>query len=168
MTMDIPGKLTQQQEGPVFDWIDITTIGTKVEGLFDDNFVGPFNMGIDFPFYWLTKNELWISSNGYISFAPFNISSQGFGFPAPPRADNNNDLIAPYMTDLSAAGTNNPGEVYYYHDDANNRFIVSWENFPYWADNAADFSGSNTFQVILNASDSTITFQYLDMNGRLE
>ena len=158
-------KTNDATGGPTFSWVDITTMGTKVDGLADDNFVGPFDMGIDFPFYWLTKNELWISSNGYLSFAPFNISSQSFGFPAPPRADGDDDLIAPYMTDLSAAGTGNPAEVYYYHDAANNRFIVSWINIPYWTNNAAGFAGSNSFQAILNEADSTITFQYLNMSG---
>ncbi|MCB0845657.1 MAG: T9SS type A sorting domain-containing protein [Bacteroidetes bacterium] len=158
-------KTNSAAGGPTFNWIDITTVGTKVEDLTDDNFVGPFPMGIDFPFYWLTKSQLWIGSNGFISFQPANISSTAIGFPPPPTADGNEDLIAPYLSDLSFAGNNNPGEAWYYSDAAENRFIVSFLNVPYWTNNTAGYDGSNSFQVILDADDSTITFQYLDLTG---
>ena len=154
------------ENGPTFDWIDITTIGTEVTGLTDDNFIGPINMGLDFSYYWVTRSELYVGSNGYISFEPGNVASLAFGFPITPTVSAPNDLIAPFMCDLSPVGINNPGRVFTYQDTDNNRFIVSYINMPFWTSvNASGWTGANTFQVILDASDSTVTFQYLAQEG---
>ena len=44
-------KDSDEPDGPVYSWIDITTTGTLVTGLGDDNIVGPFTMDTDHPFY---------------------------------------------------------------------------------------------------------------------
>ncbi len=54
--------------GPFFEWIDIQTTGTLVTGLSDDNIVGPFDIGFEFPFYGMPKTRFWINSNGLVSF----------------------------------------------------------------------------------------------------
>ncbi|MEO0102427.1 MAG: hypothetical protein ABIK81_01850, partial [candidate division WOR-3 bacterium] len=41
---------------PVYNWIDITGIGDTIRGLADDNVLGPFPIGFDFPYYWYTVN----------------------------------------------------------------------------------------------------------------
>lgn len=163
-------KTNSATGGPNYSWVEITNTGTVVEGLGDDNFVGPFPLGIDFDFYWLKKTEVWISSNGHISFAPYVVSSGTDGFPPLPRAtDGKNDMIAPYLADLNAGenegGNPNLGQVLYYSDQANNRFIVTYKNIPYWVNNADGWQGANTFQVILNGDDNTILFQYKNMFG---
>lgn len=165
-------KTNTASGGPVYSWIDITNTGTVVEGLGDDNFVGPFALGIDFQFYWLDKTEVWISSNGHISFAPFNIASSqaagGFA-PLPNSGDGKNDIIAPYLADLNVGqnegGNPNLGQVLYYSDQAANKFIVTYKNIPYWVNNADGWQGANTFQVILDGNDNTITYQYQTMFG---
>ncbi|MEM6802404.1 MAG: T9SS type A sorting domain-containing protein [Bacteroidota bacterium] len=162
-------KTNSAAGGPQYDWVEITNTGTVVEGLGDDNFVGPFQLGIDFKFYWLDKTEVWISSNGHISFAPNVISSNNQGFPPFPRSDGKNDIIAPYLTDLNAGenegGNPNLGEVLYLSDPANNRFIVTYKNIPYWVRNSNGWEGANTFQVILDGNDNSITFQYKTLFG---
>lgn len=152
--------------GPTFSWIDITSIGTEVTGLTDDNFVGPFTMGIDFSYYWVSRSEVYIGSNGYLSFEPGNIASLSFGFPSTPNAGGPNDVIAPFMCDLSPVGVGNPGRVFYYQDTDNDRFIVSYINMPFWTqETSSAWRGSNSFQVIMDANDSTIIFQYLSQEG---
>src|SRR3974390_13025 len=54
--------------GPSYNWIDIKSKGTLVNGLLDDNTIGPFNLGFNFQYYMSTCNKIWIGSNGYISF----------------------------------------------------------------------------------------------------
>ena len=62
--------------GPTFRWVDISTRGTLVTGLGDDNFVGPIPMQFAFPYYWYTVNSFYIGSNGYINFSsPANFAS---------------------------------------------------------------------------------------------
>jgi hypothetical protein len=148
------------------DWVDITKMGTLVTGLADDNVVGPINMGMDFQYYWTTIDKIWIGSNGYIAFEPnVSIASVQTGFPLIPLIDGNENFIAPLLSDLNFSGIGNPGQVYTYHDQLNDRFIVSFINAPFWTNNTTglDIIGSNNFQIILSAADSTITFNYANM-----
>lgn len=149
-------KDSNEPGGPVYQWIDITTTGTLVTGLGDDNYVGPFNAG-GFQYYWYFREEFWIGSNGYIAFNPSNIASGASGFPVMPNPTGVNDFMAPYMSDLNFAGTGNIGQVYVKINS--DSIIVSYINVPYW-DATTNFSGSNTFQIILNKADNSITYNY--------
>jgi len=145
--------------GPTYSWIDITGTGTLVTGLTDDNSVAFINMGMDFHYYWGDYSSLKIGSNGWIGFD--NIGNIAHCFPTIPTPGGAGDnYLAPFMTDLNFSGLGNTAEVYYYHDVANNKFIVSYENVPWWINTPPDYIGSNTFQVILDNADSSITFQY--------
>lgn len=140
---------------PVYNWIDITGIGDTVRGLGDDNVVGPFPIGFDFPYYWYTVNSFFIGSNGYIAFDDNFLSAHPFqNFPSAARPNN---ALAALMSDLDFS-TGSPLCMYY----TNNRdtLIVSYINVPFWYT-----GGSNTFQIILTKADSTIYFQYQTQNG---
>ena len=56
--------------GPTFDYIDISGSGTRVSGLSDDNFAGPFPIGFSFSFYGIDYTDFYIASNGFIGFGP--------------------------------------------------------------------------------------------------
>lgn len=144
---------------PPFTWVDITTIGTKVNGLADDNIVGPITISGGFHFYWYDVTKLWIGSNGYISFRGQNIASP---FPASiPLTTGANDWIGPLLSDLNFNGTANPAECYYYSNS--DSFIVSFIELGFWQTSTTGYpyTGSNTFQIILSRLDSSITFNYL-------
>ncbi|KQC14473.1 MAG: hypothetical protein APR63_14200 [Desulfuromonas sp. SDB] len=143
--------------GPTYDWIDITTIGTQVTGLADDNVVGPFPIGFTFPYYWYSVNQVYIGSNGYCSFTHNNNLAHPFhNIPYPVLP---NDLLAIYTGDLTFDAGN--GECYYYTSPTNDTFIVSFIDVLEW-----DMPGTyHTFQVILTAADSTITYQFGAQNG---
>lgn len=141
---------------PTYSWFDITTIGTQVTGLADDNFVGPFSC-TGFQFYWYPVSQFWIGSNGYISFSPQNIASP---FPASvPLSSGANDWIAPLMSDLNFTGSGNTASCYYYANS--DTVCISFINVPFWANTSTQYTGSNTFQIILNKVDKSITFNYL-------
>lgn len=145
---------------PTYGWFDITTIGTQVTGLADDNIVGPFTASTGFQFYWYPVNQFWIGSNGYISFAGDNIASP---FPlSVPLSLGANDWIAPLLADLNFSGTSNPAQCYYYSNA--DTLCVSFINVPFYENSASQQTGSNTFQIILNKVDKSITFNYLSTN----
>ena len=147
--------------GPVFNWIDATINGTQVIGLADDNVVGPFVMQTNFPFYWYAKKNLYIGSNGYISFENGNIAAT---FPTIPGVGGTNDYMAALMTDLNFAGAGNPAQCWVL--DSADLTVVSYIDVPFWSPNTGTgYDGSNTFQIVLNRSDSTITYQYLDQQS---
>ena len=53
--------------GPSVSWIDTNSTWTRVNGLQDDNSVGPFNIGWNFHYYWTSYNTLKVGSNGWLS-----------------------------------------------------------------------------------------------------
>ncbi len=146
--------------GPVLDWIDIADPGNLVTGMGDDNWVGPFNIGFPFRYYWYDVDQFYIGSNGYLKFGdPFNMSQT---FPASiPLATTPNDFVAVYLADFYP-GQSGQGEVYQWTNNSDS-LIVSFIDIPEWTTTPP--AGSHTFQVILTDTDSSITFQYLSQSG---
>jgi len=138
---------------PVYAWEDITSRGTQVTTLADDNVAGPFSVPQGFQFYWYPITQFWIGSNGYISF---NGANQASPFPGSiPLATGANDWIAAHLSDLNFSGANNPAECYYYAN--NDSLIVSFIDVPYWTLPSPSYTGSNTFQIIISSVDKSIT-----------
>ncbi len=159
--------------GPAFNWVDITAWpdAVQVTGMADDNARGPFDLGFDFRYYWVDYSRVKIGSNGWLSFE--NPANLGSCFQAMPTASNTpNSTLAPFMSDLSFTSSYptlpNVGEVWYW-SNLQDSFVVSYLNVPWWNDDNGgtappDWAGSNSFQIIFDASDSSITYQYLDLS----
>lgn len=152
--------------GPTFNWVDIVGLpeATQVSGLGDDNVVGPFPIGFPFHYYWYDVSNFRVGSNGYIIFN-YSGGQIAHPFPTIPLNTGVNDFLAPFASDLNFAGTGNPGEVWYWKNQANDTLVVTFLNVPFWVQAAPTYSGSNTFQIVLSTADSSITFQYLDQQG---
>jgi hypothetical protein len=88
---------SEEDGGPDWEWSDISESGILIEGLGDDQVVGPLEMDFDFPFYGQTKNQFWISSNGVISF---NEQFIPFANSSIPTNSNYIDFIAWFWDDL--------------------------------------------------------------------
>lgn len=146
------------------NWVDVTTLSPAhidITNKFDDdNFFGPINFSFPFPYYWYSHNELYVQSNGAISFKPELLAA---GFAAIPFvAGATDDFLAVHMTDLTLnKSSSNNGKVYFW-TDFKDSVVVSWIDVPYFG---APSPGSGcTFQVILEAN-GTITYQYLKSQG---
>lgn len=64
----------------------------------DDEFSTAVAVGGSFPFFGETKTELFVSTNGWISFKPANSGTSGFGATSYPAGEG--DAIAPFAGDL--------------------------------------------------------------------
>jgi len=153
-------KDSNEPTGPTYQWWDITQVGTQLNGLGDDNFVGPVSLGNLYPYYWYNVSKCWVGSNGYISFGPGNIAAN---FPTIPDPSGVNNYVAGHMADLTFLGINNPGKVYTYANA--DSFCIEYQNVPYWSASSPGFTGSNTFEIILNRNDSTITVNFMSCTG---
>lgn len=158
-------KDSYEPGGPTFSWINIVTGDKKVEGLADDNFRGPFTLSHSGPtyfrFYWLQMDKFWIGSNGYISFGNTLLASP---FPGIPDSnDTRHNFISGLLTDLTFDGVGNPAECYY--EDNYDSLIVSYLNVPFYSSNIPYWTGSNTFQIILDKHDFSITVNFLSQSG---
>jgi hypothetical protein len=140
-----------------YEWFELSGIGTEVEGLSDDNNVGPFPLGFNFPYYWYEVDHCWIGSNGYISFSSnYNFSHPFSGIPNPGYS---NDLLAPLTGDLSFVDYNGnpyPDAKCYYWTNNTDSFAVQYTTVPEFANP----DSIHTFQVVLDATDSSITYYY--------
>jgi hypothetical protein len=143
--------------GPTYSWIDISGVGTEVNGLADDNVVGPFSVGFDFPYYWYTVNSFYVGSNGYIAFDDNTLEAAPF--PHIPSTVKPNNVLAAFMSDLDF--TVGSAHCYYWTNAALDTFIIAYHDVRFW--NSP--SSNNTFEIILTRADSSITFQYLAQTG---
>jgi subtilisin family serine protease len=140
--------------GPTFNWVDITGVGTPLN-LSDDDYA-EVSLPWQFPFYGVNKTSVKISSNGYLTFGTDGTDYSNDPIPDPTDP---NDFIAPFWDDLNPSVG---GEVYYYYDSANDRFIVEWFEVPHYF-----YGGPYTFEAILYP-DGEMLFQYLSMVSRLD
>lgn len=136
--------------GPVFDWIDITSLGTQLS-LGDDSYQ-MVDLPFDFPFYDSLRSTVYVSSNGFISFnssGASSLSNQNL-----PSTNSPNDLIALLWDDLYPGSG---GTVHYYGDSE--KFIVQYTDVREYGS-----SDNFTMQLILYRT-GNILLQYLEING---
>jgi hypothetical protein len=140
--------------GPAFVWNDITSTGTQLTGLTDDSFVGPVNLGINFPFYANTYSQVYVGSNGILTFGS---GSTSLGNQNIPDAGTPNDLIAWFWDDMNP-GTS--GQVYY--QTIGDEFVIQFNNY-----NEYGGTGQITAQVRLHKS-GNIMLYYNTLNGGID
>jgi hypothetical protein len=149
---------TVAPNAPVFNWINISGIGTPITGLGDDMVAGPFNIGFNFPYYWYRVSSFYLSTNGYIAFGDnFNASATfANSFPNPVRPNN---TVAPLMSDFDfTVGT---PSCYIWTNAANDTCVITYQNLQWWNQPTSCCS----LQIILAKPDSSITFQYKRIIG---
>lgn len=141
---------------PTYNWIEIKGAGTRMTGLGDDNVVGPFSIGFEFPYYWYKVRQIFCGSNGYIAFHDNSLAAPDFN--PVPGIDRPNNTLAALMADMDPSTR---GSCWYWTSADADTFIVQFDSVPFWST-----GGSNTFQIILSRPDSSITFQYKEQQGQ--
>jgi len=144
-------------DGPIFDWQDISVTGSAIPLTGDDENWGPIPIGFGFPFYGSTFGEINVCSNGWLSFSsaetsfsnPESLPDDGLLAPE--------NLIAPFWDDLDLHGSTS---IRYAGDQT--RFIVQYTGI-----DRHTVGSELTFQVILYPS-GEIVYQYLTMSGTLD
>lgn len=150
--------------GPTFNWVDITTRGTLVSGLGDDNYVGPFPMQFTFRYYWYPVSSFYIGSNGYINLtSPANFGTPFSRLPST-SAVVPKDLFAACVGDLDFNISASNPKCYYWTNGVDS-LVVSFINVTEWQQ-VPNPNLKHTFQIILNKRDSSITYQYGMQQGR--
>ena len=149
--------------GQPYNWIDILPLpgAQKVRFLADDNTVGSFPIGFPFHYYWYDVTQFWVGSNGYIGFDNGQLSSP---FSAIPNTAGPENFLGVMESDL-LFDISNSAECWRYTNPAQDTLIVSWINVPFYDAASPSGVGNNTFQLILSAVDSSITYQYKVQTG---
>jgi len=141
--------------GPTHNWINISTSGELLEELSstDDGFT-KIALPFGFDFYDQSFSEVFVSSNGYLTFG--SGSSLHGHFPLPTTMMPAN-LVAAFATDLDPS---QGGNIYY---------TIDQDGLTVQYDKVRDFGGLGeyTFQININAG-GAIRFRYENMNGLIE
>ncbi|MFC1890662.1 carboxypeptidase regulatory-like domain-containing protein, partial [Thermodesulfobacteriota bacterium] len=135
--------------GPAYEWIDIWTTGTRITGLGDDNNVGPFEIGFDFPFYGQNWTSFRLCANGWISFTSGSTSYDNIPLPSTGAPMN---MIAPFWDDLNFYY----GGSVYYSSNGIDTLVIAYYDVPHYGIGGG---GPYTFEIILKAT-GEILFQY--------
>ncbi len=137
---------SDEPSGPVFNWFEINGIGTNTGMTFDDE-VTSVGLPFGFDFYGITYNTVNISSNGNVHFGGANAAYSNTTLP---DAFAPSAMVAAFWDDLYLPTA---GQVYYYDDVANNRFVVEWDGIAHIAEPLDVY----TFQILLYANGRIVT-----------
>ena len=142
--------------GPIYNWIDIETTQNALVHLGDpdDSSIGPVAMEFEFPFYDGVFSNVFISSNGSISFMGNYAPWENLHLPttSAPSA-----LIAPWWDDLNNdAG---PQGTIYFWSNGVDECVITWKDFPKFGT-----TDLYTFQMLMDAF-GKIRFQYKYLGG---
>lgn len=137
--------------GPAFEWVDISSVGIEIIGFGDDDTSAALPIGFEFPFFENSYSTLYVSSNGIITFGSGSTVRTNTIMPYNAAPDN---MIAMWWDDLDPR---RGGNIYYYYDAGNERFIVSYVGIKNYYSTTG--TGSLTFQAILYPN-GRIVLQY--------
>ncbi|MFH1219249.1 MAG: choice-of-anchor D domain-containing protein [Candidatus Eisenbacteria bacterium] len=136
--------------GPVFDWIEISGVGTPIPISGDDVNQGPYPIGFDFPFYMGSFSTFRICTNGFVTLTGSASPGSNLSLPSAVAPEN---LLAVFWDDLVFA----PGSAFYHFDGA--KTVIECKDVSRAAGN-----GTFTFEIILYP-DGGIVYQYLSVEG---
>lgn len=134
-------------------WIDITANGT-VLSLGDDG-IQKIALPFDFRFYGTSYSDLWVSSNGFVSFAN---GYQDWANSCLPDTSMPNNAIYAFWDDLRPADGGGGGTIYAKQVDRET-FVIEWYELAHFSG-----PGRETFEVILKA-DNTFRLQYQSLSN---
>jgi hypothetical protein len=154
---------TLWQGSPVYNWADITTTGTQItipSGLSD--YTQTINLPFSFKYYAHDYSQVRISTDGWLAFGS-GVQTSHENLPLP-NLDAINNMVAAFWDDLYSLEPGETGRLFYYNDDANHRFIVTWDQIGH----VSDYTDRETFQIILlnqqfyptSTGDGEIIMQY--------
>jgi hypothetical protein len=150
-------------QGPEYQWNDIVSTGTQVTNwvpnttsstALDDGHAGPFTIGFPFKYYGENKTQLYVCTNGFITFSPVSVSAYSNG--TLPSGDLPNGIICALWDDLDGRTS---GTVHYKNET--NKFIIQFTNWQIYS-----ATGSLTFQVVFNSNGKIIIY-YKTLTGSL-
>jgi len=152
---DSYGYMWTNSDGGVtipYSWADLSGQTSIFGSSFDDSLSAAIPLPFSFTFYGTVRNQVYVSSNGWISF----VNPGDTTYPVNdviPAGGGPDAALAVFWDDLASTPGNNGG-VYYktIGSSPNRQFVVEWK--------VINASGEINFQVILFEKSNLIKYQY--------
>jgi len=146
---------SNEPNGPVYNWRDISELGTIVDFTHNDVGTELMPIGFDFNFYGTTYSQFRINPNGWIGFGDDWVDYHNYELP---KVNAPRPAIFPFWDDLDPI---QGGNVYYY---------CTVDSLIVWFDNVIHYpgiyNGTYNFQMILYPG-GRMLFQYHTVQGDL-
>jgi hypothetical protein len=152
-------KDSNEPNGPAYVWTDIAANPSAVQvtawnGTLDDGYTNAIPVGFDFKFYGTNYSNIYLSTNGFLSFAA--LTSSYYSNATIPDGAAPNNIIAPFWDDLDGR---TQGTVHYLREA--DKLTIQYTNWQKYSG-----TGSLTFQIVLKSNDR-IMFYYNNLNATL-
>ena len=146
-----------EANGPVYDWIDISSTGTSL-GIGSDSRHGPLSLGFNFSYYGTSASSVWMGSDGWITVGAGDPGSNDNSNDCPlPHQNGNENIIGGVWDNLDALITTPNGQAYHQSFPAGSCpfgsypgacFVGQWQNthFAQLPDPPFD---TTTFEIVL-------------------
>lgn len=142
---------SDQSGGPVYTWQEISATGRRLVQSDGDDAMEAINLSFSFPFYDRSFTTVYVSSNGFLTFAGNTLNPYiNYTLPCQNMPDY---TIAGFHDDLFP---DRQGDIYCLDDG--NRFIVQYQNV------AVGSYGTATFQIVLEKTGAFLMY-YKTMSG---
>ena len=126
---------SDEPDGPTYNWIEISGSGTLAADVRDDDEYENVPIGFDFEFYGDTHSDVYVTSNGILTFDLDNATAyeNDVGIPYSDEGNDPNDMIAPFWDDLDPVAG---GDVSYETQGSapNRQFIVQWHDIKHYVE----------------------------------
>jgi len=132
------------EQTPEYNWFELYGIGTPIANAGNSDYTETVTLPFTFKYYGLDYTNLRISTDGWIAFgsgtqtAPLNTVI--------PNNDNVISMAAVFWDDLFDEETME-GDILYYDDEANHRFVIQWDSIAH--NNNVGEPDWEVFQAIL-------------------
>ncbi len=152
-------KDSNEPNGPDYIWNDIAANPNAVRittwnGTLDDGYTNAIPIGFDFKFYGTNYSNIYLSTNGFLSFSA--LTSSYYSNAVIPNSSAPNNIIAAFWDDLDGR---TQGTVHYLREaDKLTIQFTNWQKY--------NATGSLTFQIVLKSNDR-IMFYYNNLNATL-
>jgi len=146
---------------PTYSWITQTSNEVPITpngGTLDDGYWGPITIGFDFNYYGQTYDELYINTNGFISFGTGSTDLSNDPIPA---TGTPNNIIALFWDDLRYFD----GTTHIYYGGSSSALVITYKDICHYS-STYNPSSNIVAQVILYA-DGKILMQYQDVVGSM-
>ncbi len=147
---------SNEPDGPIYNWCDISMLGTLVTFTHNDVGTELMPIGFNFNFYGSNYSEFRINPNGWIGFGNDWIDYHNYELP---RLNAPRPAIFGFWDDLDPL---QGGNVYYYSTP--DSLIILFDNVIHYP---GIYNGTYDFQMILYAN-GHILFQYRQVSGDLD
>ena len=158
---------SQEPDGPVYNWDDISMTGTDITRQLagDPKSAAPFNLGFPMIYYGDTIRQLYVTSFGALSLSyPGAMNQNSLYMPMP--GDGLTGTIAGLFIEQMVPVVSTHAKIYMQYQPG--KFIVQYNDLEYFDGNFFDIGsyslGKATFQIVLY-SNGKIEYNYKDVNN---